>query len=117
MLISTADAGSDTKSDTIWCFVTDEANTPIVEKSAHTRISPRYPAIIWFTSSFPQNEIPIGKTMLGAIPASQVMTAASVFSVTTAVSVTGSVISASSVPERFSSEYSFIVTICSATVS
>ena len=117
MLISTADAGSDTKSDTIWCFVTDEANTPIVEKSAHTRTSPRYQAIIWFTSSFPQNEIKIGKKMLGAITASEVMNAASVFPVTTAVFVTGSVISVSREPERFSSEYSFIVKIGTKSVS
>ena len=55
--------------------------------------------------------------MLGAITASEVMNAASVFPVTTAVSVTGSVISVSREPERFSSEYSFIVKIGTKSVS
>ena len=55
--------------------------------------------------------------MLGAITARDVMNAASVFPVTTAVSVTGSVISVSSEPERFSSEYSFIVRIGIKSVS
>ena len=116
MLISTPQIGRLIKRETIWCFVTEEAKTPIVLKRAHKRIRPRYPEITWLISMCPQKAVKIGIKTVGLATTREVIKAARDFPVTTLTSVIGRVIKVSREPLRFSSAKVFIVMIGMKTV-
>ena len=82
----------------IWFLVREDANNPMEEKAAPSRMAPMYPPITGPQSISPKNEIKIGYANVGISMADVKAVAAKNFPSRTSRKVTGSVSSVSYVP-------------------
>ena len=89
--------------------MTEDANTPIAEKAAHKKKAPKKPPTTGPISGEPNMKSGMTYSIVGATMAAAVKNAASHLPAATELSVTGSVMSVSIEPLRFSSANSRIV--------